>query len=98
VCCGLVFGLELQLYRSTLEISSASTTNAVRAALVDLKVVPAGRALTHFAKESAQKVALNRASSTGAFHCDDEVLASNSQMQARALDAMTGGYARGCGK
>lgn len=60
-----MFGLELQLRRSTLETSSASTTNDVCAALMDLTVVPAVRALTCCAKESAQKVAQKRASFTG---------------------------------
>jgi len=93
-----VFGLELQLRRSTLETLSASTTNAVCVALMDLTVVPAVRAVTCCAKERAQKVAQKRASFTGSFLCVDEVLASNNQEQARALDAIIGGHAKECGK
>ena len=65
---------------------------------MDLTVVPAVGTLTCYAKESAQKVAQKRASFTGSFHCVDEVMASNSQVQARALDAIIGGHARVCGK
>jgi len=78
-----------------LEISYASPMKAVCAALMDLTVVPA---LTCCAKETAQKIAHKRASFTGPFQCVNEVVASKNQVQARALDAIKGGHARGCGK
>lgn len=88
--------MELQLRRSTLESSSASTLHAVCAALIDLTVVAAVCTLTCCAKESAQKVALKRASFTTAFHRVDQVEANRRQVQARALDAAIA-VARGCG-
>ncbi len=72
--------------------------NAGGAALMGSTVLLAVRALTCCAKESAQKVAQKLASFTGPVHCVNEVMASNNQVQARAMDATIGGHARGCGK